>query len=157
MLNVLRLFKVGLIVQSSRSVFSLAWHEWFSCKGGERKIYCWMFALWSEPQIRQLHARVARLFLFIQPIKWLICGVVVAVPVAISKLSVALEIPRVVHHDNQADVFRNVTQSFTKEIWYKVDGQWWFVLYNRLRAWMGGTIRTSQIDEATNHKLPIRY
>ena len=34
-LSVLRLFRVGHVVQNRRSVLSLAWHEWFSCKGRE--------------------------------------------------------------------------------------------------------------------------
>ena len=32
-LSVLRLFHVGQFVQNRRSALSLAWHEWFSCKG----------------------------------------------------------------------------------------------------------------------------
>ena len=77
--------------------FRLLGHEWFSCKGKEWKIYCCELALSSEPQIWKFHAVVwqttskhctkmraacaARLFLFIQPIKSLICGVVVDVAV----------------------------------------------------------------------------
>ena len=34
-LSVMRLFHVGHVVQTRRSVLSLAWHEWFSCKGKE--------------------------------------------------------------------------------------------------------------------------
>ena len=34
-LSVMRLFQVGHVVQTKRSVLSLAWHEWFSCKGRE--------------------------------------------------------------------------------------------------------------------------
>ena len=37
-LSVLRLFQVGQVVQNRRSELSLALHEWFSCKGKERKI-----------------------------------------------------------------------------------------------------------------------
>ena len=36
--NVLRLIQVGHAVQNKRSVLSLAWHEWFSCKDNELKI-----------------------------------------------------------------------------------------------------------------------
>ena len=34
-LSLLRLFYVGRVVQNRRSALSLAWHEWFSCKGCE--------------------------------------------------------------------------------------------------------------------------
>ena len=34
-LSVLRLFLVGHVVQNRQSALSLAWHEWFSCKGRE--------------------------------------------------------------------------------------------------------------------------
>ena len=34
-LSVLRLFHVGHVVQSKQSSLSLAWQEWFSCKGRE--------------------------------------------------------------------------------------------------------------------------
>ena len=47
-LSVLRLFQVGRFVQSRRTAHSLAWHEWFSRKGKEWKVYS--FALSSEPQ-----------------------------------------------------------------------------------------------------------
>ena len=50
-LSVLRLFQVGHVVQNRRSVHSLAWHEWFSCRSKERKIYCCGLALSSELQI----------------------------------------------------------------------------------------------------------
>ena len=69
-------------------LLSLAWHEWFSCKGKGWKIYCCELALSSEPQIWKFHvviyqttskhctqkraANAARLYLFIQPIKLLI-------------------------------------------------------------------------------------
>ena len=38
--GVLRLFRVGPIVQSKRSALSLAWNEWFSCEGKEWKNNC---------------------------------------------------------------------------------------------------------------------
>ena len=47
-LNLLRLFHVGHVVQNLRIALSLAWHEWFSCKGKEEKIYCCELALSSE-------------------------------------------------------------------------------------------------------------
>ena len=50
-LSVSRLFHVDHVVQNRRSTLSLAWHEWFSYKGKEWKIYCCRFALLSEPQI----------------------------------------------------------------------------------------------------------
>ena len=92
-----RLFHIHHVVQNRWSVLSLAWHEWFPCKGNEWKIYCCELALLSEPQIWKFHvvvwqttskhctkkraARAARLFFFIQPIKSLISGVVVDVAV----------------------------------------------------------------------------
>ena len=92
-----RLFHVGHVVQNGRSALSLAWHEWFSCKSKEWKIYCCELTLSSEPQIWKFHvvvwqttskhctkklaARAARLFSFIHPIKSLICCVVVDVAV----------------------------------------------------------------------------
>ena len=94
---ILRLFHVDHVVQNRRSTLSLAWYEWFSCKGKEEKIYCCELALSTEPQIWKFHvvlwqttskhctkkraARAARLLFFIQPIKSLICGVVVDVAV----------------------------------------------------------------------------
>ena len=96
-LSLLRLFHVGRVVQNRRSALSLAWHKWFSGKGKDWKIYCCELALSSELQIWKFHvvvwqttskhcikkraARAARLFFFIQPIKSLICGVVVDVAV----------------------------------------------------------------------------
>ena len=44
---VLRLFQVGRAVQNKRSALSLAWHEWFSCKSREWKIYYRRFTLSS--------------------------------------------------------------------------------------------------------------
>ena len=68
-----------------------------SCNGKRWKLYCCELALSSEPQIWKLHVvfrqtttrhctkkraeRAARLVFLIQPIKSLICGVVVAVAV----------------------------------------------------------------------------
>ena len=46
-LSLLRLFHVD---QNRRSALSLAWHEWFSCKGKEEKIYCCELALSTKPQ-----------------------------------------------------------------------------------------------------------
>ena len=34
-LSLLRLFHVDHVVQNRRNALSLAWHEWFSCKGKE--------------------------------------------------------------------------------------------------------------------------
>ena len=84
-LSLLRLFHVHHVVQIRRSALSLAWHEWFSCKGKEWKIYCCELALSSKPQIWKFHvvvwqttskhctknraARATRLFFFTQPIK----------------------------------------------------------------------------------------
>ena len=93
----LRLLHIVHVVQNRRSALSLAWHEWFSCKGKEWKIYCCELPLSWEPQIwkfpvvvwqttskhctKKRAARAARLFFFIQPIKSLTCGVVVDVAV----------------------------------------------------------------------------
>ena len=96
-LSLLRLFHVDHVVQNRRSALSRAWHEWFSCKGKEGKIYCYELPLSPEPQVwkfpvvvwqttskhctKKRAALAARLFFFIQPIKSLICGVVVDVVV----------------------------------------------------------------------------
>ena len=93
--SVLRLFHVGRLVQNRRRALSLAWQVWFSCKCKEWKIYCCELALSSEPHIGKFYfvarqttsknctnkraARAARSFFFVQPIKSLICGVVVDV------------------------------------------------------------------------------
>ena len=89
-LSLLRLFRVDHIVQNRRTALSLAWHEWFSWQGKEWKIYCCKLTLLWEPQMWKFHVvvwqttskhctkrRAARLFFFIQPIKSMICGVVV--------------------------------------------------------------------------------
>ena len=96
-LSLLRLFHVDHVVQNRRSALSLVCHEWFSFKGKEGKICCCELPLSTEPQIwkfavvvwqttskhctKKRAARAARLFFFIQPIKSLICGVVVDVTV----------------------------------------------------------------------------
>ena len=96
-LSLLWLFHVDHVAQNRRSALPLAWHEWFSCKGKEWKIYCCEVPLSSEPQLwkflfvawqttskhctKKRAARAAQLFYFIQPIKLLICGVVVDVAV----------------------------------------------------------------------------
>ena len=54
-LNVLRLFHVGHVAQSRRSKLSHAWHEWFSCKGKEWKIYYRGLVLSSELQKWKFH------------------------------------------------------------------------------------------------------
>ena len=92
--SIFRLFYVGHIVQNRRSALSLAWHEWFSCKGKEWKNW---FRLRPRAVVRKFHvvvwqttskhctkkraARAGRLFSFIQPIKSLIFGVVIDVAV----------------------------------------------------------------------------
>ena len=53
--TVLRLFHVGHVVQSRRSTLSHAWHEWFSCKGKEWKIYYCGLVLSSELQKWKFH------------------------------------------------------------------------------------------------------
>ena len=50
-LSLLRLFHVDHVVQNRRSALSLAWYEWFSCKGKEEKIYCCELPLSTESQI----------------------------------------------------------------------------------------------------------
>ena len=96
-LSLLRLFHVDHVVQNRWSALSLDWHKWFSCKGKEWKIYGCELPLSSEPQIwkfpvvvwqttskhctKKRAARAARSFFFIQPMKSLICGVVVDVAV----------------------------------------------------------------------------
>ena len=58
-LSLLRLFHVDHVVQNKRSALSLAWHEWFSCKGKEEKIYCSELPLSTEPQIWISRRRLA--------------------------------------------------------------------------------------------------
>ena len=50
-LSLLRLFHVDQVLQNRWSALSRVWHEWFSCKGKEEKIYCCDLPLSSEPQI----------------------------------------------------------------------------------------------------------
>ena len=95
----------SMLITLYKIALSLAWHEWFSCKGKELKIYCCGLVLSVEPQIWEFHdvicqtaskhctkkraARAARLVFLIQPIRSLICGVVVAsflkLPVFVAK------------------------------------------------------------------------
>ena len=58
-LSDLRSFHVGHVAQNRRKVLSLAWHEWFSCKGREWKIVCCAFAL-SKISFDRLRQKVAR-------------------------------------------------------------------------------------------------
>ena len=48
-LSLLGLFHVDHVVQNRRTALSLAWYEWFSCKGKGWKIYYCELALSSEP------------------------------------------------------------------------------------------------------------
>mgnify|MGYP007094318161 CR=1 FL=1 len=57
-LSVMRLFQVGYVVQTRRSVLSLAWHEWFLRRAKEWKIFCFWLALSSELQIWNFHVVV---------------------------------------------------------------------------------------------------
>ena len=97
-LSVLRLFQVDHVVQNRQRLLPLAWHKRFSCKGRERKSYCCGLAFSAGPQIWKFHvviwttsknctkkrtACIAWLFFLIQPIKSSICGVAVAVAVAV--------------------------------------------------------------------------
>ena len=93
-ISVLRLLHVGNVVQNKRSALPLAWQEWCSCKGREWRICLCGVVLSSELQIWKFHVVVwqttsknctnkcaasgARWFSLIQPIKSLLCGVVVA-------------------------------------------------------------------------------
>ena len=49
-LSLLRLFYVDHVGQNRRTALSLAWYEWFSCKGKEWKIYCCELPLSSEQE-----------------------------------------------------------------------------------------------------------
>ena len=96
-LSGLRLFYVA---QNRRSALSLAWHEWFSCKGKEWKFYCCRLTLSPESQKLKFHVVIWQTtskiapksvthvqhdyFSLMQPIESFICGVVVAVAVVIS-------------------------------------------------------------------------
>ena len=97
-LSHLRLSHVGHVVQIGGVLFRLLGTNSVHVKAKlEWKIYFCELALSSEPQMRKFHvvfwhtklkhctkkraARAARLFFFIQPIKSLICGVVVDVAV----------------------------------------------------------------------------
>ena len=86
--RVSQLFHVGYAVQNRRSTLSPAWHEWFSRKRKEWKIYCCGFVLSSKPQIwkicvawpttsknciKKRAARAARSFFLIQLInRWFV-------------------------------------------------------------------------------------
>ena len=59
-LSLLRLFHVDHVVQNWRSALSLAWHERFSCRGKDWKIYCCELVLSSEPQIWKSHVVVCQ-------------------------------------------------------------------------------------------------
>ena len=48
------LFQVGHVVQTSRSVLSLAWHVYFSCKGRKLNVYRCELALSSQISRRHL-------------------------------------------------------------------------------------------------------
>ena len=50
----MRSFHVDHVVQNRRSALSLSWHEWFSCKGKEWKIYCCELALSMKISRRRL-------------------------------------------------------------------------------------------------------
>ena len=94
-LSLLRLFHVDHVVQNRRSALSLAWNEWFhnerSTTASSRCRHNLKYENFTSSfaRLRQniapksvLHAaRAARLSFFIQPIKSLICGVVVDVAV----------------------------------------------------------------------------
>ena len=60
-LSLLRLFHVDHVVQNRRSALSRAWHEWFSCKGKEGKIYRCELPLSSEPQNENFPSSFGRL------------------------------------------------------------------------------------------------
>ena len=80
------------VLQNRRSVVSLPWHEWFSCKCKEWKVYCYGLEMkisrrhladYAKNCTKKRGARAARLFFLIQPIKSFSCVVVVAVAVVI--------------------------------------------------------------------------
>ena len=60
-LSLLRLFHVDHVVQNRRSALPRAWHEWFSCKVKEGKIYCCELPLSSEPQNEKFPSSFGRL------------------------------------------------------------------------------------------------
>ena len=60
-LSLLQLFGVDHVVQNRQSALSLAWHEWFSFKGKEWKIYCRELSLSSEPQMWNFTSSFGRL------------------------------------------------------------------------------------------------
>ena len=72
-LSLLQLFHVGHHVQKRRSALSLAWHEWFSCKGKERKIYCCELALSSKLQILKYFDSRRRLADYVKTLHQISC------------------------------------------------------------------------------------
>ena len=100
-LSVSRLFRVGHVLHHRRSRLWLVWHKLVFMLGQRMKnllqrcrvvvrtskmlkfhVVIWQTSAQNCTKGRA--ARAARLFLFVQPIKALICGVVVAVAVVIS-------------------------------------------------------------------------
>jgi len=89
------LFNVGRVIQNWRTALSLAWHEWFSCKKKNERFtaaslrccqnlknenFTSSFGrLGQKVSPKNRAPRAARLFTLIQPIKSLICDVVVAI------------------------------------------------------------------------------
>ena len=60
-LSLLRSFHVDHIVQNRRSALSLAWNEWFSCKGKESKIYYCELPLSSQLKYENFTTSFGRL------------------------------------------------------------------------------------------------
>ena len=56
-LSLLWLFHVGHVVQNKRSALSLAWHEWFSCKGNWRMKD---LRLWARVVVRTSNMKISR-------------------------------------------------------------------------------------------------
>ena len=96
-LSVSRLLHIGHVVQNRRSALSLAWHEWFSREGNWRikdlLLHCrwsWHMNFTSFGRPRQkIASKIVPLVqhdyfsFFIQPVKSMICGVVIAVAVVV--------------------------------------------------------------------------
>ena len=91
----LRLFHVCHVIQNRRSALLFVWYKSFPRSGREWKIHRCGLALFHISRChladcvknctKKRAARAARLFILIQPIKPLICGVVVVVAVVISE------------------------------------------------------------------------